>query len=164
MCGKIALRAQHRIDEADAFEQLSPIDGGHQAHARDDVANRDIRCALPLMLLMDQVVGRGSLGRKAFVQPKERRHHLRVLFTQPLHELNREGRWQLSLEASKARLPARPPGCRSQQPVGKGVGLFPHCLAIHDVFGQRRKFSTRTTRSVIATAQSSPMVNGCTRW
>ena len=29
---------------------------------------------------------------------------------------------------------------------------------------KRRKFSTSTTRSVIATAQSSPIVNGCTRW
>ena len=73
-CGKVALGAQHRIDQADALDDLLPIDGGHQAHARDDVADCHVDGALPLMLLVDNVVGRRSLRGQALVQTGERRH------------------------------------------------------------------------------------------
>jgi len=49
--------AQRRIDEADALEELRPIDGGHETHARDHIAHGHVHRALPLMLLADDLVG-----------------------------------------------------------------------------------------------------------
>src|SRR5215207_266320 len=43
--------AQYRVDEAHAFEQICPIDSGYRAHAGDHIADRDVRCALPVMLV-----------------------------------------------------------------------------------------------------------------
>src|ERR1017187_4688886 len=63
--GKVAGRAQHRIDRAHALEEIRPIDRGHQAHARYDVADGNVHRAVPLMHLTDDLVGRGSLDRKS---------------------------------------------------------------------------------------------------
>src|SRR5688500_14729758 len=93
-CGKVTLGAQHRIDQADALDDLLPIDDGHQAHARDDVANCYVDGALPPMLLLDNVVGRRSLRSQALVQAGECRHLCRVLIAKSLDQLNSERRAQ----------------------------------------------------------------------
>ena len=71
-------------DQADALDQLAPIDGRHQAHAGDDVADRHIHRTLALLFVMDDGIGRAALGGQATAQPGERRQHLRVLVAQPL--------------------------------------------------------------------------------
>ena len=95
--GEVAVGAQHRIDEAHALEELRPIDGGHQAHARDHVAHGHVHRALPLMLRADDLVGGRSLRSQALVQPGERRRHLGILIAQALNQLDREGRRQRRL-------------------------------------------------------------------
>ena len=136
-CGKVALGTQHRIDEADALDQLLPIDDRHQAHARDDVADCHVDSALPPMLLLDNVVGRRSLRSQALVQPGERRHLCRVLIAKPLDQLNGERRSQWSLDASQGhfrRLGLMAAGF--QQPIRQRIGLLTCCLTPHDVVGQ----------------------------
>ena len=41
---------KYPVDEADAFEQLRPVDVGDQAEARDDISHGDARGPVPLML------------------------------------------------------------------------------------------------------------------
>ncbi len=118
--GEVAVGAERRIDETDALEELRPIDGGHEAHAGDYIADRHVHRALPPMLLTDDVVGGRSLSYEAFVQPEKRWRHCRILIAQPLDQLHREGRRQgCPLEASQDR--RRRLGLAaadSQKPVG----------------------------------------------
>ena len=51
-----------------ALEQLRPIDVGDQAHAGDDVADRDVGGALALMLLAHHLVGGRALRRQALAR------------------------------------------------------------------------------------------------
>ena len=90
--GKITVGSQGRIDQADALEQFPPIDSGHQAHARDDVANRHVGRAEKLLLVMNDLVRGSPLGCQALVQPEQCRQHSRVLLTKPLDQLDRESR------------------------------------------------------------------------
>src|SRR6266567_5809055 len=67
--GEIAAQAQRSIDKADALEQLRPIDGRYEAHARNDVADRHVVRALTLVLLPHDLVDRRALGCQALLQP-----------------------------------------------------------------------------------------------
>jgi hypothetical protein len=68
--GKGARCSEHVVDEADALEQLSPIDVGDHAHAGDDVAYRHGRSALPLVFVAHDRVCSGSLRRETLVEPR----------------------------------------------------------------------------------------------
>ena len=61
--GKGARSGEHVVNNANALEQLSPIDVGDHAHTGDDVAYRHGRSALPLVFVADDCVGSGSLRR-----------------------------------------------------------------------------------------------------
>ena len=122
--------------------------------------------ALALMFLLDDVVGRGSLGGQAFVQPAKRRHDFRVLIAQPLDQLNGEGGWQRYPIEGRKTISAGSPSWlpTPSKPVGQRIGQLTRGLRTLTMSSaRRRKFSTSTIRSVMATAQSSPIVNGCTR-
>lgn len=56
--------------------------------------------ALALLIPMDNVFGRGCVSCQTFVQAQKRRHHFRILLTQSLHQLNRQGRWQWCFDGS----------------------------------------------------------------
>ena len=56
MAAKSARSVQRFVDEADAFEELRPVDVRHQPHAGDDVAHRDVRGALAQVLFLQQAV------------------------------------------------------------------------------------------------------------
>ena len=56
-----ALRPQQLVDQTDAFEEFRPVHIREQSHARDDVAHRDVRRRLTLMLLEDDLLGRRAL-------------------------------------------------------------------------------------------------------
>ena len=117
---------QHLVDEAHAFEELGPVHIGHQAHAGDDVAHRDVRSALALVLFADQLLGARALRSDARLQPLQCRHHIRVLVAQPLHQLHREGRRQRLAGAAPARQRLRIEllPVHSQQAVGNRVGFL----------------------------------------
>ena len=68
--GEFAVGTQQLVDKAYALEHLRPVDCGNEAHARDDIADRNVRCALPLMLLSNDLVGGGLLIDQAFVEPQ----------------------------------------------------------------------------------------------
>ena len=135
--GEVAACAQHRVYVTDALEELGPIDGGHEAHARDHVAYGHVHRALPVMLGADDLVGRRSLGQQPSVQPQQRRRHLGILIAQALNQLDREGPRQRRLfEAFKGRFGGLCfAAANSQQPVGQNVGLLSRRSAAHDALG-----------------------------
>jgi hypothetical protein len=57
------------IDQADALEQLRPIDVGDEPHAGDDVAHGDAAGDLPLVLATDDGFGSRSLPGQLLVEP-----------------------------------------------------------------------------------------------
>ncbi len=87
---KVAAAGQHVVDQADALEQLRPVDVGDQAHAGDDVAHRYGAGALPVMLVANDRIGGRSLCGQALVEPSQRRRDARILVAQPVHELDGE--------------------------------------------------------------------------
>src|ERR1022692_3513717 len=82
--GKVAVGAEHRINETDTLEEFRPIHRGHKAHARDRITHCHVHRALSLMLLADDLIGSRSLGCKTLVQPTERRRHGWILIAQTL--------------------------------------------------------------------------------
>ena len=71
MAAKSRRGAQRVVDQADALEELRPVDVRHQPHAGDDVAHRDVRCALALVLFLEQLFGARALCSRA--APRARR-------------------------------------------------------------------------------------------
>ena len=64
--------SQRLVDDADAFEELCPVEGRHRPHARDHVADRHVRGGLVLELDSHELVGRRSRRRELLVEPGER--------------------------------------------------------------------------------------------
>jgi hypothetical protein len=91
---EVTAGAQGLVDEADAFEELRPVERGHRPHAGDHVAHRHVRGGLVLELDSHEIVGRRSGRRELLVEPGERRHGLGILVTQTLDELDGERRRQ----------------------------------------------------------------------
>ena len=84
------IRAQQRFDEADAFEEVAPIERRQQAHAGDDVADGNLRRGLALVFGMDDLFNAGGLPGKLLLQPFNHRHQRRILLTKTLRKLNYE--------------------------------------------------------------------------
>ena len=76
------------VDQADALEQLRPIDVGDEAHAGDDVAHRDAGGDLPLVLVADDGVGSRPLPGQLLVEPLQRRRDAGILIAQPMDQLH----------------------------------------------------------------------------
>ena len=116
--------SQRVVDEADALEELGPVERRHQAHARDHVAHGHVHRRLPLVLHADDVVGRRSLGGQALVEPEKRRRHGRVLIAEPLDELNCEGGGQPSIleRLQGGRRALRRWAAHAEELVGQRVG------------------------------------------
>ena len=132
--GEVAVRAQHRIDLTDALEELGPVDGGHEAHARDHVAHGHVHRALRLMLGANDLVGRRSLRQQPAVQPQQRRRHLGILIAQALNQFDREGPRQRRLfETFEGRFRGLCfAAANPQQPVGQNVSLMSRGAAGRD--------------------------------
>ena len=130
------VRPQDRIDEADAFEQVCPVDGGDRTHARDHVADGDARRALALVLVANDRVGGRAGRRQAAFQPCECGRHLRVLVTQPLQQLDGERRRQRLVVPfpQHGRQRFRQRCVDAEQPVGQPVGLLPYSPSARDQF------------------------------
>ena len=129
------VRPQDRIDEADALEQVRPVDGGYRAHARDHVANGDARRALALVLVAnDRVRGRAGRRQAAF-QPCECGRDLRILVAQALQQLDCEGRRQRLVVPfpQDGRQRFRQRRANTEQPVRQPVGLLPDRPSARDL-------------------------------
>ena len=101
--GKVAVRAQDCIDSAHAFEQLTPIDGRHQPHARDDIPDGHVRRAFALLLQPDDTFRSGSLSCQGCVQPANRRRDPWIFLAQPADQLDRERGRQWRADALQNR-------------------------------------------------------------
>ena len=87
---KCAVGGEDSVDEAEALEQLAPIDIGNLAQAGDDIAHGDVRGALSAMDVAHDRFGCRFLHRQTLVEPRQRRRDPRILVAQSMHELNRE--------------------------------------------------------------------------
>ena len=119
-----------------------------------------------MVLLGNHLVGRRPLGAQLLVEPDQGRHDRRSLVTKPLDELHGERAAQrdvIQRSQNIVRVLSRPTA-QAQQAVRQLVGLARACRERTISCDSRRRFSTRATRRWMATAQSSPMVSGWTRW
>ncbi len=78
------------LDEADALEEVRPLEGREEPHARDDVADRHVPGDLPLMLGRDHLVQVLPVAGQAVVQPHETGRVDRVAVAEPLGQLHEE--------------------------------------------------------------------------
>ncbi|KWT64114.1 hypothetical protein APY03_7813 [Variovorax sp. WDL1] len=132
-----AFRAQPCVDEADALEEVGPVDVRHQAHAGDHVAHRDVGGSLALLGMRDRVVDGGVLPSEPLLQPAEGRHGVGIVVSQPLGQLcskelgqrQRRARDDVLLECGPRRARQREAGC-------KQVGIRPCRAPDRDLVGQ----------------------------
>ena len=120
--------AEDRVNEADAFEEVAPVERREQAHRSDDVSDRDLRGGLPLVLKMHDLLDTLALPPEPLFQPVEGGHHRRVLLAQALRELHDESVTHLLLLPETLREQGNDsfglPTGRLQQLVGERVRLF----------------------------------------
>ena len=130
--------AQCRIDQADFLQEVRPLDGGYRPHAGDHIADRDVRRALPVVLVANDLVGRGPVRREAPVEPGQRGCDLGILVAQPKQHLHGErGGNRLALPLLKNRVRQLAADVvDGQQPVGKRVGLLPGAAPTGDLLGR----------------------------
>ena len=82
---------QLRIDQADCFKEIFPIQRRKQTHAGNDVADRHLGRSLPVMLCMHHLLDRETLFSELLVQPFDNRHDGGILFAQALRQLHNKG-------------------------------------------------------------------------
>ena len=82
--------AERFVNEAHAFEEIRPIGGGKQPHARDDVSHRRVAGHLGLVLGVYGLVGRRTVAGESASEPVERGRDRGILLAQPLGELDGE--------------------------------------------------------------------------
>ncbi len=131
---------QLRIDQADRFKKIFPVQGREQAHARDDVADSDLRRGLALMLFADDLFDRETFFGKLFFYPLHGRHYCRILFAQALRELHHKGAAE-RFASRHARSKQRQQLvwlalCLLEQFVGEAVGCIALGTRHHDARGQ----------------------------
>ncbi len=135
--GEGAAGVQPVVDQADALEELRPVDVGDQPHAGDDVAHGDIRGAQPLLSVLHHAVDRRALMVQPLLQPAERRRRSRILVAQPLHQLRGEDFRQRLRGAGQDVGVERGAGfAQGQKPVSQRVGLVPQVAPSGDLVGQ----------------------------
>ena len=133
-----AARAKQRVDHADALDELSPIERGDQAHARDHIADRHVHGRLALVLESHRLVGGRALRHESILQPTEGRGDRRVLIAKALEELHERGCWQ----CRSGQLAQRHDGdvgarvAEAQQAVGELVGGLTRLATGDDLFRQ----------------------------
>ena len=88
--GEAICLAQLCIDQADAFEQVCPVYVGNQPHAGDDIAHRDIGCALALLGVLHHCLDGGALPGKTGFEPAMGRGGARIMVAQSLGQLRRK--------------------------------------------------------------------------
>ena len=128
-------RTKDLVDEADAFDELGPVEPRDEAHARDHVSDRHVHRRLALVLEADHLLGGGPLGREELLQPAEGGGDRRVLIAQALEELDagrrRERRGREPTQGCRRDL--RAVRAEAEQAVGELVRLLPRCPASHDL-------------------------------
>ena len=80
--------SQQRLNQADALEEVAPIQRREQTHAGDDVADGDLRRGLALMLSMNDLLNACTLAGQLLLEPVHHRRHSRILFTKALSKLD----------------------------------------------------------------------------
>ena len=135
--GEIAAAAQHFVHQADALEELFPIERRREPHTGDDVAHRHAHGGLLLMLGAHDFIRCGALRGEAFIEPDKNGADLGIEVAQALDQLHGEGALErLVFEPAQhgggryGGLPRRP-----EHAIGEDVGFHARVAAAHDAFG-----------------------------
>ena len=89
--GEIAALAEQGIDQADALDQLGPVDRRDLPHAGDDVAHGDVHRGLALVLGLRHLGDRAALLLDALLEPLQLARHPRVEIAEAVGELHDDG-------------------------------------------------------------------------
>ncbi len=127
---------QGDVDEADALEEVGPVEGRHHSHAGDHVADRHVHRGLVLVLGLDELVRRLSAGGDLLVEPPQRGSRLRILITQALHQLDREGGGPGSGVEPLERERSTGAATQAEEIVREGVGGLAGRASGDDALGQ----------------------------
>ncbi len=127
--------AQRLVDEADALEEVGPVEGRHHAHAGDHVADRHVHRGLVLMLGVHQLVGRLSSRGELLVEPPQGGGRLGILLAQALHQLDGEGGGQGRGLEPLERERSTGSAAQSEEVVREGVGGLAGGASGHDALG-----------------------------
>src|SRR5262249_35549672 len=106
---ELALTAKQMVDQAHLLEEVTPVEGRHDAQARDHVSYGHVGGGLALVLGTDEVVSRGATRGEPLVEPACRRSRRRVLVAQPLGESHgeRRVRWPVAARSERLRIPGQ---------------------------------------------------------
>ena len=129
------MRPKDLVDQADAFDELSPIEPRDQTHARNHVPDGHVDRRLALMFEADQLLGSGPLAGQELLQPAEGRRDRWVLIAQALEELDagRPRKRILRDPLQRACSVARAVGAEAEEVVGELVRLLSCGPAAHDL-------------------------------
>ena len=128
-------RAKDLVDQADALNELGPIEPRDVPHARDHVADGHVHRGLALVLDADRLIGADALGGEALLEPAEGRGDRGILITQTLEQLDpRRGRECARRQPTQGRHRGlRALGAEAQQAVGDPIRRFTGFPAAHDL-------------------------------
>src|ERR1043165_1617558 len=157
--------AQDRINEAHVLEEVAPIQSREQAHARDDVADSDLRRRLSLMLKMHKLLWGTAALFKPLLEAVEDTYHNRVLIAQALNQMHDESPAKLlapfpTLSDDGEQLFGRPRG-HVEQFVREHVRLFSLFARGADTRGQAAQVFDE--RQAQADRQSPDFADGQSR-
>ncbi len=129
--------AEERIDQADALEDLAPVDCGDLPHARDDVADGHVHGGLLLVLGGDQRFGAGALPDHLRIEPFGGGRSERSGIAEPVGKLDEKRRRVIRPKVAQ-RVGDRHRICppEAQRAVGYGVGAAAKTLPLDDLLGR----------------------------
>ena len=143
---------EDRLDAALRVEERVPVERGEEPEADDAVADRDLIRRLPVVLAAQYLVRIGPPRLQHLVERLQGRRRFRALVAKELEQADGErvggiGRRGAAGDSATQRSARR----RSSQ-------LRSICSE------SRRRFSIRTSRSMVGRAHSSPIVSGVDSW
>ena len=121
------IATQRALHEADALDEVAPVDFGAQPQGGDGIGDGDLRDTLPLMLRPDRILGRHSARLEVGIQRALQQRYRTTVFARPLEELH-DGR-EVDVRGPRHR-------SRSLRPVEECVGERPSLAGAQDFDGQ----------------------------
>src|SRR6266550_4923480 len=78
----LRILTQYSLDDADAFDEITPVDRAQEAKTADAVADRDLVRRLLLVLRLHQLFDRQVRFREPLLDPRQRKSQRRTLSLQ----------------------------------------------------------------------------------
>src|SRR5438552_9824414 len=83
----LRIAAQYSLDDADAFDEIAPVDRAQEAKTSDAIADRDLVRCLLLVLRLHQLFDRQMRFREPLLYPRQCKRQRRTLSLQTARKL-----------------------------------------------------------------------------